>query len=177
MAYYCPNCGEPVKNADRFCQSCGYQLSEDIDLPNLSARTSTQSSGNLQDQSLEQIEPEEVVEPTPLEDYQRHTYDYKGKQEQEYRDPRNSYTYERSGVEYFNDYNWPLRSRITAGILAILLGGTGVHKFYLGKTGQGVLMLLFAWTGIPGLIGHIQGIIYLTQGDEEFSEKNHVRVQ
>lgn len=36
----------------------------------------------------------------------------------------------------------PTKSRVTAGVLAILLGGFGVHKFYLGMTGAGVTMLL-----------------------------------
>jgi len=61
--------------------------------------------------------------------------------------------------------------RVTAGILALLLGGIGVHKFYLGRTGMGLLYLCFSWTLIPGIIGFIEGIIYLTQSDEEFQEK------
>ncbi|MBX9704718.1 MAG: NINE protein, partial [Gammaproteobacteria bacterium] len=34
------------------------------------------------------------------------------------------------------------RNRIVAALLAIFLGGFGIHKFYLGKTGQGILYLL-----------------------------------
>jgi ribosomal protein L32 len=58
--------------------------------------------------------------------------------------------------------------RTTAGLLAILLGGLGVHKFYMGNTGMGVLYLLFCWTFIPAVIGVIEGIIYLTKSDQEF---------
>jgi TM2 domain-containing membrane protein YozV len=58
--------------------------------------------------------------------------------------------------------------RVTAGILAILLGGIGVHKFFLGYTTAGIIHLLLCWTGIPGLIGLIEGIIYLTKTDEQF---------
>ena len=61
--------------------------------------------------------------------------------------------------------------RLTAGILAILLGGLGVHKFYLGKMGLGVLYLCFTWTFIPWVVGIIEGIIYLTKTDEEFEAK------
>jgi hypothetical protein len=61
------------------------------------------------------------------------------------------------------------KSRITAGIFALLLGSFGVHKFYLGETKLGILYLLFFWTGIPGLIGFIEGIIYLIKSDEEFA--------
>jgi TM2 domain-containing membrane protein YozV len=63
------------------------------------------------------------------------------------------------------------KDRTTAGIFALLLGGIGVHKFYLGKTGQGILYLLFFWTLIPGIIGFIEGILYLTKSDEEFQRK------
>jgi len=58
--------------------------------------------------------------------------------------------------------------RTTAGLLAILLGGLGVHKFYMSNTGMGVLYLLFCWTFIPAVIGVIEGIIYLTKSDQEF---------
>ena len=49
--------------------------------------------------------------------------------------------------------NLPVKSRIAAAILAILLGGFGVHEFYLGRGGKGLLMLIFCWTGIPAIIG------------------------
>ncbi|HNT53951.1 MAG TPA: TM2 domain-containing protein [Anaerolineaceae bacterium] len=64
------------------------------------------------------------------------------------------------------------KNKTTAGILAILLGGIGVHKFYLGETGMGIVYLLFSWTGIPLIIGLIEGIIYLTQSDQEFASKH-----
>jgi hypothetical protein len=60
------------------------------------------------------------------------------------------------------------RNRTTAGIFALLLGGLGVHKFYLGKPVQGILYILFCWTFIPSVIALIEGIIYLTKSDAEF---------
>lgn len=63
------------------------------------------------------------------------------------------------------------KSKIVAGVLALLLGGIGIHKFYLGKTGAGILYLLFCWTFIPGIIAFIEGIIYLCQSDEDFERK------
>ena len=72
---------------------------------------------------------------------------------------------------------WPVKSKVAAGVLAILLGGIGVHKFYLGKIGTGILYLLFCWTGIPAFIGFIEGIIYLCSNDENFQLKNHVRIE
>lgn len=63
------------------------------------------------------------------------------------------------------------KSRITAALLAFFFGGFGVHKFYLGKTGQGILYLLFCWTFIPSIIAFIEFIIYLCNSDKEFARK------
>jgi len=65
----------------------------------------------------------------------------------------------------------PRRKRVTAGLLAIFLGGLGGHKFYLGKPIQGVLMLLFWWTLIPTVVGIVQGVGYLKDDDETFIKK------
>ncbi len=63
------------------------------------------------------------------------------------------------------------KDRVTAGVLALLLGGIGAHKFYLGQTGLGILYLCFSWTLVPALVGFIEGILYLTKTDEEFYQK------
>ena len=75
------------------------------------------------------------------------------------------------------DSNWPVRSKDAAAWLGILLGGVGAHKFYLGQTGLGILYLLFCWTGIPEVVGLIEGILYITASDYDFQIKNHVRLQ
>ena len=51
--------------------------------------------------------------------------------------------------------------RVVAAILAIFLGDFGIHHFYTGDTKHGIWHLVFFWTGIPGLIGFIEGIIWL----------------
>lgn len=71
----------------------------------------------------------------------------------------------------------PPKSRVVAGVLGLLVGGLGIHKFYLGKVGLGILYLLFSWTFVPAIIGFIEGIIYLVQSDAEFSTKQGVVVQ
>ena len=68
-----------------------------------------------------------------------------------------------------------IKSRVTAGILAILVGGFGVHKFYLGKIGTGLLYFFFCWSGVPTVFGLIEGIIYLTQTDQAFAKAQGVR--
>jgi TM2 domain-containing membrane protein YozV len=68
------------------------------------------------------------------------------------------------------------RNRVVAALLAIFLGGFGIHKFYLGRIGQGILCLIFCWTFIPGLVGFIEGIIYLAMNDFTFNKKyGHAR--
>ena len=42
--------------------------------------------------------------------------------------------------------------------------------------GMGILYLIFCWTGIPAVIGFIEGIIYLCSNSENFQLKNHVRI-
>ncbi|HZL12936.1 MAG TPA: GYF domain-containing protein [Verrucomicrobiae bacterium] len=71
-------------------------------------------------------------------------------------------------------------NKIAAGIFGIVFGGFGVHKFILGYTGAGGIMLAVSLCGIltcgllwPAwmvmhVIGIIEGIIYLTKSDEEF---------
>lgn len=68
--------------------------------------------------------------------------------------------------------------KMLAGILAIILGALGIHKFILGYQKEGIIMLAvtlvigFFTCGIGasamGLVGLIEGIIYLTKSDEEF---------
>ena len=50
-------------------------------------------------------------------------------------------------------------NKIAYVVLAILLGDIGVHKFYAGKIGLGIVYLIFCWTAIPAVIGLIEGII------------------
>lgn len=69
----------------------------------------------------------------------------------------------------------PLKNKIVAAILAIFFGSFGIHKFYLGKIGQGLLYLVFCWTGIPGLLGIIEGIIYLLTSEHSFALKYGAR--
>ncbi|MDW3648874.1 MAG: NINE protein [Bacteroidia bacterium] len=64
-----------------------------------------------------------------------------------------------------------MKSKTTAGVLAILLGGLGAHKFYLGRTLWGILYLLFCWTFIPAIVALIEGITYFTMSDGAFNAK------
>ncbi len=80
--------------------------------------------------------------------------------------------------------------KIAAGICGILLGGFGVHKFVLGFNGAGIIMLSVWMVGMlggmclvfpilgsmaMGIIGLVEGIIYLTKSDEEFYQTYSVQ--
>lgn len=61
-----------------------------------------------------------------------------------------------------------MKNKITTALLALFLGGFGIHRFYLNQTGVGVLMLLFFWTGIPAVVALIDFIRFLVMSDEKF---------
>lgn len=61
-----------------------------------------------------------------------------------------------------------------AGILGILVGGFGVHRFYLGDSQGGIIRIVLCCVG-GGIIGLIEGIIYLTKTDEQFYQEYMVQ--
>ena len=75
------------------------------------------------------------------------------------------------------------KKRILASILAILFGGNGFHKFYMGKVFPGVCCFacnllgigtgVFFFSALPAIVGFIEGILYLstTKSDEQFTAK------
>lgn len=58
-------------------------------------------------------------------------------------------------IYYFFEYNNRKKDKTVALLLAILVGGIGAHKFYMGDNKTGVLYLIFCWTYIPTLLGWI----------------------
>ncbi len=74
--------------------------------------------------------------------------------------------------ESFNNQE---NKKVLAGVLAILIGSFGVHKFILGYTKEGILQILLSFLcGIGGIIALIEGIMYLTKSDEEFYQTYQV---
>ena len=69
--------------------------------------------------------------------------------------------------------DWKARGaekKLAAGLCGILLGSFGVHKFILGYTTEGLIQIgiTIITCGLGGIIGFIEGIIYLTKSDEDF---------
>lgn len=59
------------------------------------------------------------------------------------------------------------KDRTAAGILAVTLGGLGIHRFYLGQW-WGVFYLLLCWTTIPLLVSLVEGIVFLCSSQEQW---------
>jgi TM2 domain-containing membrane protein YozV len=70
-------------------------------------------------------------------------------------------------------YNPAESKRILCGILAIVLNGLGIHRFILGDVMGGILRIVITIVtcGLGGIIGIVEGIIYLTKTDEQFYQE------
>lgn len=94
-------------------------------------------------------------------------YFYNGQQNQQYQQQNVNYNPQQMNTE-------PTKDKLVAGLLAIFLGTLGIHKFYLGYTKSGVIMLLVSLftfgigATVMAVIALIEGILYLTKSDAEF---------
>jgi TM2 domain-containing membrane protein YozV len=64
-----------------------------------------------------------------------------------------------------------MKNKVIAAVLAILIGGIGIHRFYLGQWKLGLVYLLLSWTVVPLFIGVIDGILFLIMSEEKFNAK------
>lgn len=155
----CPQCGAPIDPGAVECKYCGERLAQQ------------QINRQMNQQPVQQQMGQPVQQPQggyvqqPVQQQMRPPM----------QPPQTVYIQQPVYTTAINPA-WPVKSKILAGILAILFGGIGVHKFYLGKIGMGILYLLFCWTYIPTVVGLVEGIIYLCSNDENFQLKHHVRI-
>lgn len=64
-----------------------------------------------------------------------------------------------------------MKNKTTAGLLALFLGWAGVHRFYLGQIGLGILYVFLMFFGISFILGIIDAIFFFTMNEEEFERK------
>ncbi len=68
-----------------------------------------------------------------------------------------------------------MKNKIVATLLAFVLGGLGIHRFYLGQPKKGWLYLGFSWTPIPWLLGLIDAIGFTGMSYADFNRKYSLR--
>lgn len=109
---------------------------------------------------------------------------YAGETDPQYEpDPRYDEPAYAVGGQGIPDRSEASSKKLAAGLCAILLAGLGIHKFILGYTNAGVIMLvvtvasatigsclIFPFLAVIAMsvISIAEGIIYLTKSDEEF---------
>jgi TM2 domain-containing membrane protein YozV len=57
---------------------------------------------------------------------------------------------------FLAEYERVRKDEVVGVLFALLLGGFGIHRFYMGQNGLGVIYLLFSWTGIPSIAGFVE---------------------
>ncbi|MGE4513092.1 MAG: TM2 domain-containing protein [Chryseobacterium sp.] len=68
-----------------------------------------------------------------------------------------------------------MKSKSTTALLALFLGGLGIHRFYLGQNILGILYLVFCWTFIPAFIALIDFFAFLFMSEHRFNYKYNLR--
>ncbi len=64
-----------------------------------------------------------------------------------------------------------MKEKKTATALSFVLGGLGVHKFYLEQHGWGCLYLAFCWTLVPVVAGVVEGVRFLRMSPDDFYQR------
>lgn len=67
-----------------------------------------------------------------------------------------------------------MKNKTTTAVLALFLGGLGIHRFYLNQNKLGLLYLVFCWTFIPAFIAFVDFILFLIMSDNEFNRKYNI---
>ena len=149
----CPNCGAENSDSSFFCTMCGSSLSG-------AAAGAAGAAGAV---GADGVAGANGAQPA----YEQPAYEQQAYGQQAYGQP--VYGMPAAPAVPANS-----KSKIAAGLFAILLGPLGIHKFYLGYTTAGVIMLLVSLLTlglgaiVMQIIGLIEGILYLTKTDEEF---------
>ena len=185
----CPNCAAPVSDTAKFCSNCGTSIVAQGASPYAAADAAAAEATPYQQQYYQQpAQPEQ----TPFERGYQQGYAWASGEDaanqqsaQSSADPNQQYQQNGYGQPYAQPaaptYAAPqaaTKNHIAAGLLALFLGSLGIHKFYLGYSREGVIMLLVTLLGslltfglaaaAMAIVALIEGIIYLVKTDEDF---------
>jgi len=64
-----------------------------------------------------------------------------------------------------------MKGYINAILLGVFGGFCGLQEFYLGRMVLGILAIAFCWTGVPAIVGFIEALVWLFEGEDEFNRK------
>jgi TM2 domain-containing membrane protein YozV len=154
----CPSCGAENVEGTRFCVRCGSGLTP------APQPEQWRYSGDLGQTQTEQRQQSSGYQsggyaPPSASSYPTYT-------------PGQNMVYQQGGGTDWQAMG--ANKKLAAGLCGILLGGFGIHKFVLGYSTEGIIMLLITvltcgfGAMVTGVIGLVEGIIYLTKSDEEF---------
>jgi len=181
---YCPACGREVQPTASFCVGCGTRLMDPASTEPSSAIAAGESTPFV-DGTENMLAPRPpqapALYPPPAPYPAAAPFPPAGQR------PMGEFAAAAAQGRLTSWTGQPLSpgfadKKVVAGILAILLGQLGIHKFILGYTNAGIIMvavtvvsyiLTFVLIGIFGIlamsvIGVVEGIIYLTKSDDEF---------
>lgn len=68
-----------------------------------------------------------------------------------------------------------MKNKTAAGIFALFLGWAGVHRFYLGQVGLGILYFFLMFFGISFVLGLIDAVIFFSMDEQDFNRKYNSR--
>lgn len=144
---YCENCGMVVSDNNNFCPNCGVKVKKTI-LKCENCGTDVKEYDTVCDKCGKVIEREK---------YKQSEGSSTSEAPPVYTSANGTNTSQNTNV------NKKQKSKVVAGILGVLVGPFGVHRFYLGYIGIGIvqLILTFLTCGISSLWGFIEGILIL----------------
>lgn len=178
---FCVYCGEEVKNEQcedsneegskgksKYCSSCGAIMDENCNVCTQCGCSTDTINYESNTNSYE----------SKSNTYQNNTNSYESKS---YTEQSNSNSYGSNYNNFSNTQRCPdEKNNVVAALLAIFLGGLGIHKFYLGNKNMGILYILITVFGfilafipnvILGVVVLFEGILYLLEDNQSFNEK------
>lgn len=162
----CPSCGALIADGSSFCSSCGASIAQQTVPAPAAGQPAQPGYAAAPAQPVQPAQPGSVSYQQPPA---QPGYATAGQPAQSGYQPAQPVSAAPAGAQ---------KSKVAAGILGILLGSLGIHKFYLGYSKEGLIMILVSVlgsiftlgiaAGVMGIIGLVEGIVYLTKTDDEF---------